>query len=235
MGLASSIRARGVGGTLELAWLRLTNRRRLPVRDLRREADLRQFDRRHGVDTAGFIFLDQLKIDSPNLQHGHHYGATTEALFADVMSSFEMELTGATFIDFGSGKGPALLYASEYPFRRIIGVEFSRELHDVATANLARYRSATQRCRKLEAVCADASTWPLPEGPWLLFFNSPFEIPLWEFVLANIAAAPKGQGPSYLVHSCYAVFPHVAEFVERRPELESVYKDDRFNVFRLAG
>ena len=47
------------------------------------------------------------------------------------------------FVDVGSGKGRALLLASDYPFREIIGVELSPELDRVARANIARYHGGT--------------------------------------------------------------------------------------------
>ena len=50
------------------------------------------------------------------------------------------------FIDLGSGKGRALLMASDYPFRRIVGVELLPQLHRAAQDNLTKYRSETQQC-----------------------------------------------------------------------------------------
>jgi hypothetical protein len=47
----------------------------------------------------------------------------------------------------GSGKGRALLVASELPFAKIIGVELSRELHRIAEQNLGaidRHRSGAR-------------------------------------------------------------------------------------------
>lgn len=44
-----------------------------------------------------------------------------------------------TFIDFGAGMGRVLLMASERPFRKIIGVEFARELITIAENNLRSY------------------------------------------------------------------------------------------------
>jgi len=40
------------------------------------------------------------------------------------------------FIDLGSGKGRTLLMASDYPFRRIVGVELLLALHQIAQENL---------------------------------------------------------------------------------------------------
>ena len=58
------------------------------------------------------------------------YRAAIEpARFRKVLASLQIAFHDYTFIDFGSGKGRALLLASEFPFKRIIGLEFSPELH----------------------------------------------------------------------------------------------------------
>jgi hypothetical protein len=55
----------------------------------------------------------------------------------------EAGLQDFTFIDLGSGKGRVLLMASDYPFKRIIGVEFMPELQRVAQENIRKY---AERC-----------------------------------------------------------------------------------------
>jgi hypothetical protein len=60
-----------------------------------------------------------------------------------------------TVIDFGSGKGRALIVASECPFRRIIGVEFALELH----------RDAQQNIRAVSARVARGAPEPVGEVP----------------------------------------------------------------------
>src|SRR5580692_8694630 len=55
------------------------------------------------------------------------YQPTDPALFHEMLdglaSQAYLDFRGFTFLDFGSGKGRTLLMASDYPFRRIIGVE----------------------------------------------------------------------------------------------------------------
>src|SRR5579862_5607431 len=41
-----------------------------------------------------------------------------------------------TFLDIGSGKGKILFLAAEYPFRRVLGIEFALELHQQAQQNI---------------------------------------------------------------------------------------------------
>ena len=106
-----------------------------------------------------------------------------------------------TFLDLGSGKGRTLLMASDFPFRRIVGVEILPTLHDIAQQNLRRYKSDSQECFALEAVCADATTFPLPEGILLIYLFNPFpESGLRQFV-ANLEASQRAKArPLYVLY-----------------------------------
>jgi SAM-dependent methyltransferase len=79
-----------------------------------------------------------------------------------------------TFVDLGSGKGRTLLMASDYPFHRIVGVELLPALQEIALENLRQYKSESQKCFALESICADATTFPLPEGPLVIYLFNPF-------------------------------------------------------------
>ncbi|SRR6266851_3274089 len=78
------------------------------------------------------------------------------------------------FIDLGSGKGRTLLMASEYPFRRIVGVELLPALRQAAQENLGKYRSESQKCFTLEAICGDATEFSFPAEPIVLYLFNPF-------------------------------------------------------------
>src|SRR5450755_4244474 len=78
-----------------------------------------------------------------------------------------------TFIDLGSGKGRTLLMASDYPFRRILGVELLPSLHQIAQENLLQYKSESQKCFLLQSICADATAFSFPDGPLVLYLFNP--------------------------------------------------------------
>src|SRR5580693_6712239 len=101
------------------------------------------------------------------------YQPTEPALFREMMASLPIAFEEFTFVDVGSGKGRTLLMASEYPFRKIMGVELIAELHRVAEENIRAYKSATQRCSQIEAVCADAREFSFPGGPLVLYLFNP--------------------------------------------------------------
>ena len=101
------------------------------------------------------------------------YQPTEPALFREMMASLPIEFDEFTFVDLGSGKGRTLLMASEYPFRKIVGVELLAELHRAAEENIRDYRSPTQRCPQIEAVLADAREFELPTEPLVLYLFNP--------------------------------------------------------------
>jgi SAM-dependent methyltransferase len=146
----------------------------------------REFDREHGVDTAGIVPLQALTIESSNRELGHRYQASSADGFRALMAGLDLPAAELTFVDLGAGKGRAMLLASELPFRRVIGVEFAPELCDVARRNVERFSSPAQRCHEFEVVCADAAGYELPDEPALVYIYNSFEEPLMRGVLANV-------------------------------------------------
>jgi len=120
------------------------------------------------------------------------YQPTEPALFHEMMASLPIAFDTFTFIDLGSGKGRTLLMASEYPFRKIVGVEILPELDRAAQENIQAYKSPTQQCSEIQAVCVDARDFELPDEPLVLYLFNPLpEAPLrqlierWEKSLAH--------------------------------------------------
>jgi SAM-dependent methyltransferase len=104
------------------------------------------------------------------------YQPTERELFHDMMQSLaqHLDFSQFTFIDLGSGKGRTLLMASDYPFRRIVGVELLPSLNQTAQQNLEKYHSESQRCFAIETICADATTFPLPAEALVIYLFNPF-------------------------------------------------------------
>ena len=112
------------------------------------------------------------------------YQATDPAFFRDMLLSLNIDFQRFTFIDLGSGKGRTLLMASDFPFKKIIGVELLPALHAIAQENILSYRSDSQRCFALQTVCHDARRFVFPEEPLVLYFFNP----LPEAGLSQVAA-----------------------------------------------
>jgi SAM-dependent methyltransferase len=106
-----------------------------------------------------------------------------------------------TFLDIGSGKGRALLLASDYPFRKIIGVELLPELHREAEQNIARYRSPNQRCFNLGSRCADVRDFEFPSDSLVIYLFNPLPEPdLAHFISRLENSLRANPRPVYLVY-----------------------------------
>jgi len=106
------------------------------------------------------------------------YQPTDPVAFRDMLDALgahtHLNFRDFTFLDLGSGKGRTLLMASDYPFRRIVGVELLPALDEIAQENLRRYKSESQQCCLIEFVCADATTFPFPGEPLVVYLFNPF-------------------------------------------------------------
>lgn len=149
----------------------------------------RRFDRQFNVDTAGLVQLNNLDCDSENKQYGVWYEPTPVRTLKYILSLLPSDLSDFTFIDFGSGKGRTILYASNYNFHKIIGVEFAKELHTIAERNISTYRSRRQKCFNIRSLCLDAVKFPLPEEDSVLYFFHPFREEVMSSVVDNIRQA----------------------------------------------
>ncbi len=203
--LKESVRRRGVLGTARFVLTAPFNLiiQRTPLQHRLREYKDWRFDRKYHVDTDGSIQLSELDINNPNRQHGQRYEAVPADMFHYILAHLpEIRYRDFTFIDFGSGKGRALLLASDYPFKRIIGVEFSSQLDEIAKRNIHGYRSETQKCKEMTTVCMDAVNFPLPPGDLLLFMANPFNEPIMAKVLDNIKTSAEAHPREiYIVYS----------------------------------
>jgi SAM-dependent methyltransferase len=101
------------------------------------------------------------------------YQPTEPALFHVMVNALGVQLSDLTFIDLGSGKGRTLLMASEYRFRRVIGVELLPELHRIAKENIERLPGERRHAGSIEAICGDATAYEFPLEPILLYLFNP--------------------------------------------------------------
>ena len=178
-----SLRRRGLLGSVRHAMQWLATEVESRQKRRARQAIDERFDQAHGIDTGGIVRVDALGVTGENVQHAVQYQPVFPEPVNEVMKQLPVDGGKFIFVDFGSGKGRALLLASEFPFRRIVGIEFSRQLHQTAEANWRKYRSRTQKCKTIELLCVDAVTYDIPPVPTVFFLYNPFR----EVVMKKVA------------------------------------------------
>jgi hypothetical protein len=148
------------------------------------------FDRRFGTDTATVVYPWNLpSIGREHTPEIHLYEATPAWLIREILKSIPVQPNMFAFVDIGSGKGRALLVASELPFAKIVGVELSHELHLIAEENIRRYRPVPQLCTAFFLHCMNAIEYTFGPEPLVLFLFNPFGRDSVRRILASLEAS----------------------------------------------
>lgn len=151
--------------------------------------------------------------------------AVQQALNSDRKS---LSVRDFTFIDLGSGKGRTLLMASDYPFRRIIGVELLPSLHGIAQENLRQYKSESQKCFAVESICGDATDFRLPEDPLVIFLFNPFPESGMRRVVANLEQSLRAHPrPAYVLYHN----PLLEHTLSERGPLQKIAGTHQYSLF----
>jgi hypothetical protein len=141
-----------------------------PYKWLRRSATDLLFERRYGVRTADVISLEELGLADSERTRYQPAGWLTLRRILPAAEVSEDDV----FIDFGSGQGRIVLQAAlRYPFRKVVGVEISEQLTQIARENLAR-TAHRLRCADVSLVCADALDYRIPDDVTVAYFYNPF-------------------------------------------------------------
>jgi hypothetical protein len=197
----------------------------LPARRHQRYGDA-DYDWDHRVDTTSATvgWRDRLLglLNSP-------YQPTDPALFHEMLAALAIDFHDFIFIDIGSGKGRSLLMASDYPFRRVIGVELLPELHRVTEENIRKYKSDSQQSFVLESVCIDARDFAFPPEPTVLYMFNPLPEPGMVRLLANLEKSLREHPrPAFVIYHNPALEHVLAE----NKWLKKIGGTHQYSIFR---
>jgi SAM-dependent methyltransferase len=198
----------------------------LPERKRSRFGDI-DYDCDFGVDTTWARL--PLSVRLRELTTERLYQPTEPGEFRELMAKVLIDYADFVFIDLGSGKGRALLLASEYPFREVIGVEIQPELHAIAEQNILRFHPAERKCEHIESVCMDAREFKFPPEPLLLYLFNPFPEYVFERVLANLKRSlQEHPRPAFIVYNT----PLAKDAIEGQAFLQKLRETDRYQIYR---
>ena len=172
----------------------------------------------YGIDTAGIINASALRSGSGADVHSFGYGASLPSVIRRAIETCP-NLDQASFIDLGCGKGLPLAVATEYPFRRIVGVELSPTLSAVAAQNAERVAAAHPQRTRIEIVQGDMLTSELPTGYLIAYLYNPAYPPLLRRLVRRLAEH-QAQGNKVMV---IYYNPSSARYFDRNPAFARYY------------
>jgi SAM-dependent methyltransferase len=210
----SSLRKRGVWRTVKIAGCEL------------------YYDTKFGVKTGVVIATDKLDGDPEALRHASDSFPSSYLILKEAFSQAQGALRDAVLIDFGCGLGRALLFASQLPLRRIIGVELSPVLCAMARQNIdGFYRRNTKTTPEWSVVNADARAFDIPDDATVFYFFNPFDAVVLEAtierILVSVARAPR---------DCTVVYANPVHdaVLAANPDFELQKRARDYVIYRLA-
>lgn len=99
------------------------------------------------------------------------------------LNALSIDKTQSTLLDYGCGKGRAIICAASYPFKKVIGIEMSEVIH-YAERNIETMKH--KKCADIELLQCDATSYVVPDDVNIIYLFNPFTGATLEKVFDNI-------------------------------------------------
>jgi SAM-dependent methyltransferase len=176
-----------------------------------RSSPVHPFDHQYGVKTSGALPAVVLQPGSVARTSAYFsYLGTQPSIMRQAFSSLPRH-TGATFLDMGCGKGRALVVASEFPFRAVVGVELSPELAKVAADNAEVIARNFPDRTSISVVNQNVLDYVFPDGDLVVFLYNPFGEEVIAGLLRNIENILQARDSSVWIVYANPVYGHVLD------------------------
>ena len=162
-----SLKDNGILSTLRKIWQRINYKRK-------------------GIDFSTQNIYDLTRIGE-HQNHGTALVSSSIDFMTQLLKNLEetigKPLNKELFVDYGSGKGAAIIHAKKLGFKQTIGIEFAKELNDQAIKNIE-----VLKLDNVSSLYADATSYTLSNDISLIYFFNPFDEIVMQKVIDNIIA-----------------------------------------------
>lgn len=180
------------------------------------------FDKQYGIDTIGFLAANEITADKDLSSRIVCYAGSQPSIVRKALGALG-RIEDYTLLDLGCGKGRATVVASEFPFRRVVGVELSPALAASARANAASIAKRFPTRPLITIAEGNVVDFVLPKGKIAIFAYHPFGAEILEQVVKKLEAALNGETPHiFFVYDN----PVHAEVLDASPAFKRFYAQD---------
>lgn len=189
--------------------------RELTPQARRRNRNFQAFDAQWGTDTFAMRELHTLSVDPAIAAHARRYQASSGVNMPTWFADLKVDFARTAFIDYGCGKGRAVLEAARFPFARAIGVEFAPELVEIANRNRDIMGAKGALAAPVEFLCMDAGAYQPPaDNDLVCFFYDPFGDAVMAPVVDRLEALSQPVSVIYLEPNCIESFRKSGHWAE---------------------
>ncbi|MEO6134063.1 MAG: class I SAM-dependent methyltransferase [Ginsengibacter sp.] len=137
------------------------------------------------MDSIDVDSLKNISVKGDNKKNASIYQGANYFLLEKSFTYLQNEAIGASFVDFGCGKGRALAVAAHYGFKQIKGIEFAPALCAKANENINRIQPLYPEVN-FSISCNDALVYEVSNEDKVFYFFNPFDEVIMLSVVKNI-------------------------------------------------
>lgn len=152
-------------------------------------------EKKYGIHTTGADELLKLEKQGIDISHATIYMPVSYSLLEEIFKQLKLSEPSAAnhqpqthFLDIGCGKGRALCVAAHYGFEKLTGLDFSKNLCDMAKQNLSITKQQFPQI-EYKVINNDAFYFEIPGDANYIFLFNPFDEIIMSAVVNNIFAS----------------------------------------------
>ena len=160
------------------------------------------FEGKYSTKTRRWVFPDDLNVERETPERGTKYYPLDFLSLYRIFKFLPVDFKDSVFLDLGCGKGRPLLVALKHGFRKVIGVEYDKNLCDICLNNLKNYAKSKNYDCKYEVIEMDVSLYEVDDDVNVVLLFNPFDDYILEKVMSNINKSIKRKNRIlYIVYS----------------------------------
>ena len=157
-------------------------------------------EKKYKLDTSKIVDVKKLSVKGDNVEHAELYQGANYYLLEKVLDHLQTIEANKNILDFGCGKGRVLAVAAYYGFSKITGVEFAKELCDIARKNIITVQQKFPG-KIFNVIHGNAVDYTIEPDTNVFFFFNPFDEVVMLAVTKNILQSLKDHPrESYVVY-----------------------------------
>lgn len=141
-------------------------------------------ERKYGINTTGADELFKLEKQGIDISHATIYMPVSYTLLEEAFQQLNIK-SSTHFLDIGCGKGRALCVALHHGFKKVTGLDFSKDLCEKAKENLV-ITGQKIPTPEYKVINNDAFYYDIPDDVDCIFFFNPFDEIIMSAVVNNI-------------------------------------------------
>ena len=141
-------------------------------------------EKKYGINTSGADELKSLENLGVDISHATIYMPASYSLLEELLSLPLLKKYNY-FVDIGCGKGRALCVAAYFNFKKVLGLEFSKDLCKIAKENIAETKKTFPQL-DAKIINNDAYYFEIETDMDCIFMFNPFDEFVMEAVMENV-------------------------------------------------